>query len=405
MLCTLLPLAAAHAAFDNNTIHKASFSSTGFETTITLKLERESEYKAFMLDNPSRLVLDIPNGDWKLETAQDVIAGNKLIRNIRVGTPAPQVFRIVFDLNDKAGIKNHVLNKPTEKDPEASLVISLSTDRAFLDAGKVGPKKPEQFGPPPPPKDQFEDTGAAGKTIAKPVVKPSRRTKPYTPVIVLDPGHGGIDPGAQGSSGIYEKELTLRYAKALKTVLQNRGYKVYLTRSTDSFVKLGDRVKTIKKWKPDLMISLHADAHEDPTLRGLSVYTLADQRADRVAKVMKKKASQQEVIKGIDMRNSGEEVQDLIIDMAQQQSQSTASKFANMLVQELGDDAKLLSKPHRHGSFEVLTGLEVPSVLMELGFLSHPHEEKMLRKAEYQSKLIKNIVTAIDRYFENIQPE
>jgi len=232
------------------------------------------------------------------------------------------------------------------------------------------------------------------------------QSPPRKAVIVIDAGHGGVDPGAIGKSGKYEKNITLLYAKTLRTILEKSGrYKVILTRDRDVYVPLSQRVKRAQKSKADLLISLHADSHKNSNTRGLSVYTLSKKRAKREARKLLNKADKETVIHDIDLRKEDDDLQNMIIQMAQRRTTNNSTTFAEMIVEELGNSARLLRNTHRSAGFMVLTGADVPSVLIELGYMSNKDEERLLQKRKYRAKLVKGIMSAIDRYFEDFPPQ
>ena len=227
--------------------------------------------------------------------------------------------------------------------------------------------------------------------------KPAR----VKPIIVIDAGHGGMDPGAIGKAGTQEKDITLNYAKSLKNMLEGTmKYDVVLTRSTDVFVNLDERVRIARKADGNILISLHADAHKNPKTRGLSVYTLSERRANYEKNQMMKKADREEVIRGVDLKNESDDLQHTIIDLAQRHTKNTSYEFADMVVNNLGNEAKLLRNTLREASLEVLTGADIPSVLVELGYLSNRYEEKLLRTDEHMIRLLAGIKRSIDSYFK-----
>ncbi|MBN8828794.1 MAG: N-acetylmuramoyl-L-alanine amidase [Sphingobacteriia bacterium] len=234
------------------------------------------------------------------------------------------------------------------------------------------------------------------KAIKKPVHKP---------VILIDPGHGGKDAGTAGiNSGVQEKNITLKYALALKKSLEaKKKYQVHVTRGKDEFLSLSKRVHKTKTLNADLFISIHADSHKDPKLRGLSIYTLSDKASDSEAATLAKNENEYEILTGIDFDEENEELSNLILDMIYQKKQNHAKLFAGIIVKELQKHIKLLNNSHRFANFKVLKSKHVPSVLIELGYLSNPEEEKLLMNEVYKRKIIISLASAIDHYFNNHQ--
>jgi N-acetylmuramoyl-L-alanine amidase len=220
------------------------------------------------------------------------------------------------------------------------------------------------------------------------------------PVVVIDPGHGGVDPGATGVSGIYEKFITLAMARELKAEMEKTGhYKVLLTRDRDVFIRLRDRVQIARQYGADLFISLHADAVANPTIRGLSVYTLSQNASDAEAQALAEKENKADLIAGIDLSHESADVAGILIDLAQRETMNRSAGFAGVLVEKVAEEMDVLDNTHRMAGFAVLKAPDVPAVLIETGYLSNEAEERDLRQPAYRAKLAKAITHAVDRYF------
>lgn len=231
-------------------------------------------------------------------------------------------------------------------------------------------------------------------------VEPKALPADGKPVVVIDPGHGGVDPGAIGVSGIYEKYITLAVARELKASLEKNGrYKVYLTRDRDIFIRLRDRVAIARQYNADLFISLHADSVANPQLKGLSVYTLSQNASDSEAQALADKENKADLIAGIDLSHESADVANILIDLAQRETMNRSAGFAGGVVDEVGREQTLLGNTHRFAGFAVLKAPDVPSVLVEMGYLSNEAEERNLRQPEYRVKLAKGISRAVDRFF------
>lgn len=242
--------------------------------------------------------------------------------------------------------------------------------------------------------------------LAVPAPQPMEPVEPRAlpadgkPVVVIDPGHGGVDPGAIGVSGIYEKYITLAVARELKASLEKNGrYKVYLTRDRDIFIRLRDRVAIARQYNADLFISLHADSVANPQLKGLSVYTLSQNASDSEAQALADKENKADLIAGIDLSHESADVANILIDLAQRETMNRSAGFAGGVVDEVGREQTLLGNTHRFAGFAVLKAPDVPSVLVEMGYLSNEAEERNLRQPEYRVKLAKGISRAVDRFF------
>jgi N-acetylmuramoyl-L-alanine amidase len=214
-------------------------------------------------------------------------------------------------------------------------------------------------------------------------------------VIVIDAGHGGKDPGAQGANA-REKDVTLAAAKALKARLEEGGlYRVVLTRGSDVYVPLEGRVQIARRADADLFISLHADAGADPTTRGASAYTLSETGADRFAKIFG--------ADGMFVRTSGpgpdKAVGQILLDLTQRSTKNRSAAFAEVLLEKVGEETPLLRRSHRDAGFMVLLAPEVPAVLLEMGFITSPDDERLLTHADDRERLVNAVGDAIDAFF------
>ncbi|MFV9875549.1 MAG: N-acetylmuramoyl-L-alanine amidase [Rickettsiales endosymbiont of Dermacentor nuttalli] len=222
--------------------------------------------------------------------------------------------------------------------------------------------------------------------------------KNYCPTVVIDAGHGGKDPGTVGQFS-YEKDVTLAYAKLLKKVLERKKrYKVILTRIDDKYLTLQARIKKAQKLHSDIFISLHADAHDDYSMRGISVYTLSEKASDKEA------ARLASIENNVDynfknFRTEHHEVKETLFALLSRNTGNASAEFAHILVKMLGQKIQLLNNTHRFAGFKVLKGLSMPAVLIELGYLSNDEEELLLHTKNYQMIIVTTIEQALDMYF------
>lgn len=242
------------------------------------------------------------------------------------------------------------------------------------------------------------DLKATGAAAAVPVAAPRReQARAEKPLIVIDAGHGGRDPGAQGQH-VQEKAVTLAAARELKTALERTGrYRVRLTRDGDVYVVHGRRVQIARDAGADLFISLHADAGSDPALRGASVYTLSEQGAGRAVREFTKGDDWQR-----DLRLPGRDpsVDRILLDMTQRATQNRSAQFARVLLTHLeGADHPLLRRSHRDAGLAVLLAPDVPAILLEMGFITNPEDERVLNDERARRRLMRSVAEGIDRYF------
>ena len=358
---------------------------------IVFDADSKVDYKVFLLNDPERLVVDLKNAvvDKKLENIHEE---NSLISGARIGSAGADGVRVVFDLQKPAVVKKMLL-LPPQSNFRWRFVVDLEVASAREFASLVGNK--HAF-------TNEENVKTAAKSSKSSAVAPKNTKKKY--VIVLDPGHGGVDPGAIGVSGVYEKHITLAMARELKAVLEkNRNYKIYLTRNRDICIPLRDRVKIARRYDADLFLSIHADSAANRKATGLSVYTLSEKASDKEAAALAEKENKADIVAGLNFAEHSKEVSDILLNLAQRETLNRSSEFATFLVAEMRKSTHTLDNTHRFAGFAVLKAPDVPSVLMELGYLSNRYEEKQLQQKSYRKKLAISASRAIDRYFQNMK--
>jgi N-acetylmuramoyl-L-alanine amidase len=238
----------------------------------------------------------------------------------------------------------------------------------------------------------------AKKSIAKPTPTP----KPMPKLVFLDPGHGGKDPGALGARGTQEKTVVMAIARELQRELQAGGrYRVMLTRASDSFVALRERVARAQAAKADLFLSLHADSHPDSDVRGASVYTLSEEASDREAAALAARENRADgVVAGMRLGNQTDDVARTLVAMSQRGTVNDSRRLAETIVQTFGKGGvRLLPRTHRQAGFAVLTAPEIPAALVELGYLSNPQDEKLLTVRQHQIALARALRASVDAHF------
>jgi len=230
--------------------------------------------------------------------------------------------------------------------------------------------------------------------LDKGIGQPSLSRKP---VIFIDPGHGGRDPGSIGTKGTHEKLITTKASASLKAFLEETGrYNVVLTRPTDVYVDHDLRLRLAREGGADLFISIHADSTGSKNVRGATVYTLADRAKNRSKKLVSKS---QNWIMDVDLSKQSDPVGDILVDLAQRKTESQSEEFADILLSELSGVTRLVGNSHRRAGYFVLLAPDVPAVLLELGYLSNEADEALLLQASHRDKMMRSVVTSIDRYF------
>jgi N-acetylmuramoyl-L-alanine amidase len=448
-----------HQAFAaNSVVTDVRVSERGSKTRVVFEFTHDLNFKVFMLANPNRVVVDMPEVGWQLPPLP-LPSRVGVFEMLRYGLYRPGNSRVVVDLRKAAVIKKVFIMKPVG--PRGfRLVIDLtgSSQAEFLrqiklppiqikSAGKGGfhsPKAPIQkfthvlkpkikqtLGPevlsrspiaklavkaitkiePRFVKKQAKSTEFIDRDIQKltsllqPVnPKTAFRSKKDRKVVIIDSGHGGADPGTIGRSGIYEKHVTLAMARELAKQLRATGrFNVVMTRNRDIFIPLRKRVKIARDASADLFISLHADAVKNTQISGPSVYTLSERASDKEAEALAEKENKSDLIAGMDLSDESKEVANILIDLAQRESRNQSARFATQLVSDLKRRTKLLRNTHRFAGFAVLKAPDIPSVLIEMGFLSNRADERRLQTAKYRKKFSSGIVAAISSYFSNVE--
>ena len=242
---------------------------------------------------------------------------------------------------------------------------------------------------------------AQSPTQAKaPALQPRPSVRPPAPLVMLDPGHGGKDPGAIGVSGTYEKQVSLATAFELKRQLEASGrYRVALTRARDVFVPLDDRVAKAQASGAALFVSIHADALSDHAVRGASVYTLANTPSDAQTAALAQRENSADRFAGSGWRNTPPEVSRILASLIRQETRIGSGRLSRSLVGSLDQDLPMLPNPERHAGFVVLKAVDIPSVLVEMGFMSNRNDEAELRRPEHRARVAEAMKRAVDGYF------
>lgn len=357
---------------------------------IVFDADRKFDYKVFLLNEPKRLVID--TFDVKVSPEiEKYVDKNNLVTKTRLGSVGTDGIRIVFDLQKPAIVKKAFMLAPQSNFGWRFVIdVSIASEREF--SSKVGSKYALSN------ENSFAGSYSSSSSKSSSKAKTVNKKK----IIVLDPGHGGKDPGAIGYSGVYEKNITLAMAKELKVILEKEGYKVHLTRSTDIFIPLRDRVKIARKYNADLFMSIHADSAVNRSAKGLSVYTLSETASDKEAAALAERENKADVVAGLNLLEHSKEVSDILINLAQRETMNRSSEFASFMVQEMRKSVKLRDNTHRFAGFAVLKAPDVPSVLLEMGYLSNRTEERLLKQKDYRRKLAVSTSKAVEKYFDNM---
>lgn len=362
-------------------------------TRLVVELSETIDFSLFRLADPYRVVVDLPELDWAVGGSPAAVG---LVRAVRFGLFQSGNARMVIDLAGPAAIKNAFVLPATGGTPYRFVLDLSASDRAQFMAALGPQNRIGQFGA------GAQTAGAQGKPAAPP--EPPAEKAAGKKIVAIDPGHGGVDPGAIGGSGIYEKIITLAAAQQLKKGLEATGrYKVILTRERDVSLGLAERREAARAAQADIFVSLHADSMGNRAMRGLSVYTLSEKASDREAEELAEQENSADNIIGIDLSRESQEVRHILVDLAQRESMNLATKLADRLIGELQREAKLVKNSHRFARFAVLKSPDIPSVLIEMGYLSNRDDETALKKDAYRAKLMAAVVRGLDAHFSPTQ--
>ncbi len=397
---TVLVCAPAVQA-QNLSVNDLRFGVHADKTRMVIELSRVSSFRAFMLSDPVRLVVDLESFDWRVNTiTQPTSAGISSVRN---GLLEPGISRIVVDMQNPTLIQNAFLLPAAQGQPNRLVVdFGPASAQDFAQRFKTIHGSLKTNAPTTQAQTRSNINTASGSGAPPtPSYKPPRAK----PVIVLDPGHGGQDPGAVGANRMFEKNITLATARELKKQLEASGrYTVKLTRNSDKFIRLSHRVKKARDMGGDLFISIHADSIDKPNVRGASVYTLSNTASDAQTARLAARENKADLIGGVDLTHEDEQVADILIDLAMRDTMNQSKFFANTLVDHLKKGGvRTLPNPHRYAGFAVLKAPDIPSVLAEIGFMSNKTEVANLSSPAYRKKIVKALQRGIDAYFARVQ--
>jgi N-acetylmuramoyl-L-alanine amidase len=427
-------LASPSSATGLPVISEARVASHDAVTRISLSINASVPYQVFTLEEPHRAVIDLPDVHW-IPSALPQPSG--LFLSLRHGRFKPGAFRVVLQCRDSVAVNHSALiafgsggyrlvvdlvattPQPSRRVGAADAASREVVNQAAISevprvggativpvigatglaAGDIGPSPAARAGTLPKGKAASTATTLA---LAQPKPRPTATPVPIAPqwVVAIDPGHGGQDPGAISPGGDYEKWITLAAARAARNELKKlRRYKVVLTRDSDKFIRLRDRIAIARAAGADIFVSLHADTMPSDAVRGLSVYTLSERASDAEAAALAERENKVDTIGGIKLAGETLEVSNILIDLIRRDTMNDSAHFASLLVDELMQETMLLPKTHRFAGFAVLKAPDVPSVLIELGYLSNKTDERLLQSREHGQKLARGIARAIDRYF------
>ncbi len=352
------------------------------DTRFVLDLSRKIDLHAFTLADPYRVVIDIPEVVFRLPSNTGE-SGRGLIKAFRFGLMMEGGSRIVIDVAKPVRVAKAFVIDAEAGDPARLVLDLVPTDRAsFLRNMAVEDRLSTASAPAPGPQATNSDDPR--------------------PLIVLDPGHGGIDTGARAPSGQMEKDIVLDFAKRLRVRLEQAGrYRVLMTRSDDTYIPLDERVRMARKAGALLFVSIHADSlpRKEGDAQGATVYTLSTKASDAQAAQLAETENLADVIAGVDLKTEPNDVTGILIDLARRETKNFSLQFAHDVVNDLRGTARLHKEPIKSAGFRVLLAPDVPSVLVELGYVSDQDDLKSLMSDAWRDRTADSIAKAIDTYF------
>jgi N-acetylmuramoyl-L-alanine amidase len=377
------PLAASAVATG------ARFAGDSAKTRLVVDLTEPVAFTAFTLADPYRLVIDLPQVTFRLPAGSGQGARG-LVQAFRHGLVMPGASRIVVDLAEPARIDRAFLVAAQNGDP-ARLVVDLArVDRdTFLrlltTENRVGVANAPSRADPAPRRDPVR-RGAGSDP---------------RPLIVIDPGHGGIDSGTV-SGGVAEKEIVFDFAQVLRTELEKGGrYRLLMTRTEDRFIPLDERVAIARRAEADLFISVHANALSpgEGEARGAIIFTLSDDASDADAARMAERENKSDAIAGLDLSRAPDDIADILIDLTRRETMGFSHQFAKLLIQDMRQATRMHRTPHKSAGFRVLRAPDVPSVLVELGFVTSPADLKMLTSDAWRLRTAQAMAVSVHTFF------
>jgi N-acetylmuramoyl-L-alanine amidase len=365
------------------------------QTRFVLDLDRPIQFRAFALADPYRVIVDIPQVNFQLKAGAGT-AGRGLIKAFRYGVVMPGGSRIVFDLAGPAKIANSYVLEAANGQPPRLVLELEQVDRTTFVQSLGAENRPEL-------KPAISDTVASvpvqlpvePTAAARPAASPDTR-----PVVVIDPGHGGLDNGTQ-AGGTNEKELVLGFGLALRDRLEKSGkYRVVMTRTDDTFIPLTDRVKVARNASAALFVSIHADAlpRREGDAQGATIYTLSDKASDAEAERLAEAENKADAIGGVNLTEEPTEVADILIELAQRETRTFSNRFARLLMGEMKTTVRMHKHPLKSAGFKVLKAPDVPSVLVELGYVSNKGDLEHLVSENWRNRTAVAMAQAIDAF-------
>jgi N-acetylmuramoyl-L-alanine amidase len=387
LLLSFLILVPALAAAEPE-VSGIRMNSDANSARFVIDLDEEVEFTLLTLADPYRVVIDLPEVNFSFNSTGSG-EGEGLIDRYRFGLFRAGVSRIVLDLSGPAEIERMFMLSPggghrfrlvLDMKPTSRDAFLASVQRAVRSGANI------------------PDSRVSAPITARPAN--SRR------VIIIDAGHGGIDPGNLGIIGVPEKTIALNIARAIRDQLaRNPDYEVVMTRDRDIFIPLDRRRVIAREQRADMFISVHADSFRQAGVGGATVYSLSERASDREAAALARRENRSDLIAGIDLTGESDEVTSILVDLAQRETMNYSARLANLVVGEMRGDVTLRTNSHRFAGLVVLKAPDVPSILLEAGYLTNRADARFMNSSAGRSKIAAAIRRAVDGYFNTLASE
>lgn len=390
MLFAALPICASPAM--GGTVQKISAQDGAVIVQFDGVVDRAD---VFTLAAPDRIAIDVSGAT----AGQSAFAGGS-VQNIRQRQFSAETARIVLDLAEPAVVTNGNFSADGKSLRLSLRPVPLTEFSGTIARGKTQIIPPAAFRA-DPPKRRYEVTAPIRVNVGKGLPVVSGPADDSLPLVVIDAGHGGHDPGAiSPHGGQLEKDVTLAIAKSVRNEMLKSGrVRVALTRDTDKFIVLQDRFQLARKLRADLFISIHADSAESPEATGGTVYTLSEVASDREAQRLAARENKANIINGVNLGGADANVSSILIDLTQRETMNVSADFAKLLLREAAPNMRIRGNSHRFASFIVLKAPDTPSVLFETGYLSNEADVTFLASQSGQGKVARALANAIQVHF------
>ena len=390
MLFAALPICASPAM--GGTVQKISAQDGAVIVQFDGVVDRAD---VFTLAAPDRIAIDVSGAT----AGQSAFAGGS-VQNIRQRQFSAETARIVLDLAEPAVVTNGNFSADGKSLRLSLRPVPLTEFSGTVARGKTQIIPPAAFRA-DPPKRRYEVTAPIRVNVGKGLPVVSGPADDSLPLVVIDAGHGGHDPGAiSPHGGQLEKDVTLAIAKSVRNEMLKSGrVRVALTRDTDKFIVLQDRFQLARKLRADLFISIHADSAESPEATGGTVYTLSEVASDREAQRLAARENKANIINGVNLGGADANVSSILIDLTQRETMNVSADFAKLLLREAAPNMRIRGNSHRFASFIVLKAPDTPSVLFETGYLSNEADVTFLASQSGQGKVARALANAIQVHF------